>query len=145
MLVFPASLSAAKQPAMTSSERYRQRLKGSERNMARPSFKEILHKDIKRTFLNFDEFGEEHEINGTTMIVIFDDIENVEREKRTKSNMDGLYVRQKFLYVSADDFGPMPAQDRIVTIDGKKYSVVDATDEAGVYGITLEANRSGKK
>lgn len=113
--------------------------------MARPSFKEILHQDIKRTFLNLEEFGEEHDINGTTMVVIFDDIENVEREKKMKSNMDGIYARQKFLFVSADDFGPMPAQERIVTVDGKKYTVVDATDEAGMYGITLEANRSGRK
>lgn len=106
------------------------------------SFKDILHRDIKQTFLNLDEFGEEHEVNGKTMTVIFDDIENVEREKKMQSHMDGLYARQYFLYVCADDFGPLPAQGKIVTVDKKKYLVVDATDEAGVYGITLEANRS---
>lgn len=110
--------------------------------MKRPTFKQIMQRDIRQTFLNLDEFGEEHEINGTTMIVIFDDIENVEREKKMKSHMDGIYVRQYFLYVSADDFGPLPAQGKFVTVDGKRYGVVDATDEAGVYGITLEANKS---
>lgn len=113
--------------------------------MDRPSFKDILHRDIMQTFLNFDEFGEEHDINGKTVVVIFDDIENVEREKRMKSHADGIFARQKFLYISADDFGPMPAQGSIVTVDGKKYTVVDATDEAGIYGITLEANRSSRK
>ena len=113
--------------------------------MERPSFKEILHRDIKATFLNLEEFGEEHNINGENMVVIFDDIENVEREKQMKSHMDGIFARQKFLYVSADDFGPMPAQESIVTVDGKKYIVVEATDEAGVYGITLEANRSSRR
>lgn len=29
-------------------------------------------------------------------------------------------------------------------VDSKKYLVVDATEESGIYGITLEANRSGK-
>lgn len=106
------------------------------------SFKEIIHQDIKRVFLNLEEFGETHNVNGKPMAVIFDDIENVEREKKMKSTMDGLYVRQYFLYVSADDFGPLPAQDKLVTVDGKRYKVVDATDEAGMYGITLEANRS---
>jgi hypothetical protein len=108
------------------------------------SFKDILHQDITQVFLNPDEFGEEHTIDGKTMVAILDDMENVNREKKMKSNMDGIYARQVFLYVSADDFGPLPAQGRLVTLDGKKYLVVDATDEAGMYGITLEANRSGK-
>ena len=28
--------------------------------------------------------------------------------------------------------------------DGKMYTVVDATDEDGVYAVTLEANRSAR-
>ncbi len=112
--------------------------------MASPSFKDIIKRDIKQTFLNLDEFGEEHSVNGETATVIFDDIENVEREKKMQSHADGIHVRQYFLYIAADDFGSLPAQGRIVTVDGKKYIVVDATDEAGIYGITLESNRSGK-
>ena len=34
------------------------------------------------------------------------------------------------------------AQKRLIKLDGKMYTVVDATDEGGVYTITLEANRS---
>lgn len=106
------------------------------------SFKDILQRDIKQTFLNLEEFGEMHEINKKPMVAIFDDIEHVEREKKMQSHGDGLYARQYFLYVAAEDFGALPAQGKIVTVNGKKYLVVDATDEAGIYGITLEANRS---
>lgn len=107
------------------------------------NFKDIVHRDISRTFLNPEEFGEAHTVNGKEVTIIFDDIENVEREKKMKSTMDGLYVRQYFMFISADDFGgPLPAQDKLVTVDGKRYKVVDATDESGMYGITLEANRS---
>lgn len=106
------------------------------------SFKDIIHNDIKQTFLNLEEFGETHKVNGTPMTIIFDDIEHVEREKQMKSTMDGLFVRQYFMYVAADAFGPLPAQGKLVTVDGKRYAIVDATDESGVYGITLEANRS---
>lgn len=106
------------------------------------TFKEIIHNDIKQTFLNLEEFGETHEVNGTPMVIIFDDIENVEREKKMKSSMDGIFKRQYFMYVAAEDFGPLPAQGKLVTVDGKRYGVVDATDESGVYGLTLEANRS---
>ena len=106
------------------------------------TFKQIIHRDIKQTFLNLDEFGEEHEVNGRTVVVIFDDIENVEREKKMQSHMDGLYTRQKFLFIAAEDFGRLPGQGQLVTVDGKRYVVVDATDESGMYGITMEANRS---
>ena len=106
------------------------------------TFKQILNRDITSAFLNPFEFAEPHEVNGKICIVIFDDIENVEREKRMKSTMDGLYAAQKFLYISARSFGKLPAQGQSVTIDGSRYLVVDATDEAGVYGITLEATRN---
>lgn len=110
--------------------------------MRRMNFKEIIHRDVTQTFLNPFEFADPHMINGRRCIVVFDDIENVEREKRMKSNMDGIYARQKFLYISADDFGPLPAQGAAVNVDGKRYLVMDATDEYGIYGITLEANRN---
>ena len=105
-------------------------------------FKEIVHKDIKQVFLNGYEFGEEHEINGKVCTVVFDDIENVEREKRMQSHMDGVFARQKFLFIAADDFGPLPAQNAAVNVDGKRYLVMDATEESGLYGITLEATRN---
>jgi hypothetical protein len=76
------------------------------------------------------------------MPAMVDDMENIEREKKMKSHMDGIYARQILLYVKASDFGALPAQGRIVTLDKRKYTVVDATDEGGVYTITLEANRS---
>jgi hypothetical protein len=107
-----------------------------------PTFKELIQADVKSVFLNDLEFADPHTIDGKEMPAIFDDIENIEREKKMKSHMDGIYARQILLYVAASDFGPLPAQRRILKVDGKNYTVVDATDEYGVYTITLEANRS---
>lgn len=106
------------------------------------TFKEALRNDVKAVFLNPAEFGEPHVINGRRMLAVLDDMEHIEREKRMKSNMDGVYVRQLLLYVAAEDFGSFPAQGVLVKLDGKQYQVADATDECGVYAITLEANRS---
>jgi hypothetical protein len=106
------------------------------------TFKEIIQADVKSVFLNELEFADKHSIDGKEMPAIFDDIENIEREKKMKSHMDGIYARQILLYVAASDFGALPAQSRIIKVDGKSYTVVDATDEYGVYTITLEANRS---
>ena len=110
--------------------------------METPSFKSLIQRDVSAVFLNHAEFGEVHTVNGKPMTVILDDNENIEREKRMKSSMDGIYARQILLYVSAEEYGaPMPAQGRTVSLDGKVYQVMDATDESGIYTITLEANK----
>lgn len=110
--------------------------------MASPTFKEIIERDITEVFFNLEEFSDTHTIDGVEMTAMIDDMENIEREKKMKSNMDGIHARQILLYVKASEFGPLPAQGRILTLDTRKYTVIDAVDEGGVYTITLEANRS---
>jgi hypothetical protein len=105
-------------------------------------FKAIIHDDIHRTFLNLLEFSDIHNVNGKDMPVQMDSNEQIEREKRFNQNMDGIYLTQKLIYVSACDYGPLPKQGSMITLDGRKYRVADAIDEYGVYSITLEANRA---
>ena len=108
-----------------------------------PSFKDICRNDITSSFLDPEVFGEEHMVDGKAVVIVLDDMENIEREKLMRSHMDGIYARQILFYVNADDLGgTLPARGRIMTLDGKKYTVVEATDESGVYAVTLEANRS---
>lgn len=107
-----------------------------------PSFKDIIQRDIEEVFFNLDEFSDTHIIDGQSMTAMIDDMENIEREKRMKSHMDGIHARQILLYVKSAQFGALPAQGRILTLDSRKYLVIDAVDENGVYTITLEANRS---
>lgn len=109
--------------------------------MKRGTFKELLSEDVNQ-FMSINEFGDKRTIDGKPMTVIVDDNEIIEREKATKSNMDGVYTRQKLIYVKADEFGPMPALGRLITMDNRKYLVIEATDEQGIYAITMEANKS---
>ena len=110
--------------------------------MNTPSFKDILQRDIDEIFFNLNEFSDTHNIDGVEMTAMIDDMEHIEREKKMKSHMDGIYARQILLYVKASEFGPIPSQGRLLKLDGHVYTVVDTTDEGGVYTITLEANRS---
>lgn len=112
--------------------------------MNTPSFKDILQRDIDEIFFNLEEFSDTHVIDGVSMTAMIDDMEHIEREKKMKSNMDGIHVRQVLLYVKASEFGALPAQGRILTLDKRKYTILDAVDEGGVYTITLEANRSSR-
>ena len=106
-------------------------------------FKSLLARDVEEVFLNPDEFGESHTIDGVAMTAMIDEMENIEREKKMKSKMDGIYARQILLYVKASEFGSLPAQGRLLMLDGKRYMDVDAVQEdENLYTITLEANRS---
>lgn len=105
------------------------------------SFKEAARKDLANTFLSLTEFADLHKINGKEMPVIVDENELIEREKRMKSNMDGIYARTILIYVRGVDFGLLPAIRSKVRLDEKEYLVQEAVNEYGVYSITLEMNK----
>ena len=97
------------------------------------TFKELVQEDIKRTFLNPLEFGEQH--------VVIEKYEQAMKGKRVSQHMDGIYKNRKLVYVAESDFGSLPAQGSKLTMDGKLYIVSDAVSEAGIYLITIEANK----
>ncbi len=105
------------------------------------TFKELLESDVENTFMNTDEFSEMHIVNGKEMPVMIDNNELIERKKKANENMDGIYVNQKLLYVSASDFGSLPKQGSILILDGRTYRVDEAVSEAGIYSITIGANK----
>ena len=105
------------------------------------TFKEIIAQDVKKTFLNTEEFSDMHSINGHDMPAQIDENEQIEREKRMHQNTDGIFTNQKLVYVSADDFGKLPNQGALFILDGRRYRVVDAAGEYGIYSITIEENR----
>lgn len=106
------------------------------------TFKDVLKKDIKQVFLNFEEFGERHDINGHKVLIIVDENELTEREKRIKRNREELHQKQLLFFIAAEDFGALPSPGRILSLDGKNYEITDAENEDGIYSISLEAMRS---
>lgn len=105
-------------------------------------FKDIVNSDISETFLNADEFSDMHSVNGKQMKVQIDNNEQLAREMRLNERMDGIYVKQMLIYLSAADYGPLPKQNTIINFDGSLYKVKYAIDEMGIYSIMLEANRA---
>ena len=105
-------------------------------------FKNIVREDVHNVFLNIEEFSEIHTINGKSMPVQVDSNEHIEREKRSAKNIEGIFTNQRLIYVAASDFGPMPKQGSLLTMDNRMFRVADAVDEDGIYSITLEANRA---
>ncbi len=112
--------------------------------MIRMEFKDILCQDIGNVFLNPEEFGEIHQVDGEQMPVIIDGNEVTERSKKQieKGRIEGIYEKQIVMYVSVFRFGPMPAIGRILRLDSSSYRVEDAINEGGIYSITLGAVRA---
>lgn len=110
--------------------------------MVKKSFKEVMRDDVSGVFMNAEEFADIHIVDGKRMTVLIDDNEIIEREKKMKSNMDGVFVKQKLIYVKPEEFGAIPAVGRAIMLDGKPYRVLDATDEDGLYAILMESNRT---
>ena len=110
-------------------------------------FKEQVAEDNK-VFLNLEEFSVLHMVNGREMAVLIDGNEMIEREKRHQNRQgvytDGVYIKELLIYVRAEDFGKLPAIGRVLTMDGKTYTISDAIDEDGIYSLSLEANRTGR-
>lgn len=113
------------------------------------TFKEQIACDNRRVFMNLDEFSDLHTVNSKEMAVQIDNNELIDREKhyQYKGSLygDGVYLKELLVYVRAEDFGKLPAVGRILTLDGKLYTISDAIDEDGIYSLCLEANKSGGK
>lgn len=79
------------------------------------AFKEMLRSDISATFLNPDEFGEKHRLDGKPVCILSDDIELLNREKYRKFvKDDGISVHQGLIYVKASELAGMPKTGRQV-------------------------------
>ncbi len=106
-------------------------------------FKDIISQDNQEVFLNPEEFGEVHMVAGKPMCIIIDENELTEREKKQFGRgRDGTYQKSLLFYVSENVFGPLPAPNQILLLDGKKYLVTEANNEGGIYSISLEAGKS---
>ena len=101
-------------------------------------FKDFIENDIGNVFLNPEEFGEEHEIDGKMVMVIVDNNE----QKRVVSNSDGVFVKEILFYASKESIGNLPVIGRVMRFDKKSYAVTDAIDENGIYSISLRAVKS---
>lgn len=106
-----------------------------------PVFKDIAFQDISNVFFNFEEFAEEHEVNGKKMMIIVDSMEAERRTRKQseKLRIDGISVNVILIYVARKDFGQAPAQGRRLMLDGRPYVVEDVIDEGGVLSIELRA------
>lgn len=106
------------------------------------TFKEQLAADVGAVFLNPQEFGETHMVDDKEMVIVIDDYSSSEHPRQAGQYLDGLYTKTRQVYVAAADFGPLPKQGSVFTVDDGEYKVMDAVAEGDMYVITAGANDS---
>ena len=101
------------------------------------NFKDQIALD-RAIFLNSDEFGELHIIDGMQLSVVLDDYELQKRKAKAEYGYNGSLI----FYVSKSALGSVPAIGQIMNFDGEIWRVMDVQDDAGLLTITLESNMS---
>ena len=106
-------------------------------------FKEGILSDIENVFLNSEEFGEEHVIDGRKMTVTLDGIERLRKEQLQSKNQvnEALSYHRLILYVSREDYGRMPQVGKMMQLDGISFKITDCIHEDGMYSISLERHK----
>lgn len=106
------------------------------------TFKEQLAAGVGAVFLNPAEFGETHIVNDKEMAIVIDGYISSEHQGGAGQYLDGLYTKMRKVYVAAGDFGPLPKQGSVFTVDDGEYKVMDAVAEGDMYVITAEVDDS---
>lgn len=109
------------------------------------SFKETVQKDIA-VFINPDEFGDLHNVDGRELLVVFDKDATAGRQRKGSTDYysmsEGIYTSAIKVYAYASDFPDIPAADSFMNIDGVHYRVVNCHNQMGVLEIELEGNQT---
>lgn len=108
------------------------------------SFKDMVAADISAVFLNPDEFGEAHTLEGRECVCVVsgdstnDRKANIQGGKRTPDGLHGDYVT---VCVKTSDLSKIPAEGTPFRMDGKRYVVDKCTEDMGMLTIELGAYR----
>lgn len=102
------------------------------------SFKDDILNDINNVFLNLEDFGEEHIIDGKPVICMFDD-----DALKVRSGSNELSVSEStlLLFAKVSDLPRKVSGDDLL-IDGRIYVVDDWKVNLGVAEVALHQNVS---
>ena len=108
------------------------------------TFKESLEQDLD-TFLNMDEFAEEHELNGAPTLCVVQSPTDREifLQSRDYAGYEGIYGKQTVVHVKKCDLPELPPEQQIFNLDGEIYIVGEVIEEMGMVTIVLQGNMRG--
>lgn len=101
-------------------------------------FQDQMSVDIDKIFFNPNEYGEDHNIDGTDLISILDTDVSQSLNPSTERR-EGTYTDKLMLFVRQKDLKGEPTYDQMMVVDNVRYRIINVNLYSGVYEITLEA------
>lgn len=106
------------------------------------SFKEQIERDIDDVFLNLDEFGETHRVEGKEINVVVDD-DTLEKLAKVGDNRSlGMVEADMILMAKESDLPKDLEPGRLINVDGREMIIVNTNKHMGLVELALRQNRS---
>lgn len=101
------------------------------------SFKAMVEADRRRTFLNLDEFGEKHTVEGRAIAAVLDD--NALNALKERQGGQELSVAESslLLYAAVEDLPARRPAGEGLNVDGREYIVNDWSEDMGIATVAL--------
>ena len=97
-------------------------------------FRELVENDIKNVFLNLEELGTRHFVEGNEITCVFDD--EALRERQSGNEL-GVAESTLLLFAHVEDLPSAKDAGEHLEIDGKEYIVDDWSVNEQMVQITL--------
>lgn len=103
------------------------------------SFKEQIERDLDAVFLNLDDFGERHRVEGKEITVVVD---NDQLNKLKKGQILGLVEADMLLMGKAADFPEDLEPGNLLNVDGRELLIELSGEDMGLVEVALKQNRT---
>lgn len=103
------------------------------------SFKEQIERDLDAVFLNLDDFGERHRVEGKEITVVVD---NDQLNKLKKGQILGLVEADMLLMGKAADFPKDLEPGSLLNVDGRELLIELSGEDMGLVEVALKQNRT---
>ncbi len=100
------------------------------------TFKDYAQDFDLDTFINLDEFADDHLINGTLLKCVIDNDIFDERSTLSGDRSGGVFKDMISIFIKKEDI-EKPLIDEMITVDDEDYRVVEVKENMRVYEIEL--------
>lgn len=104
-------------------------------------FKNAVESDISNIFLNIEEFGTEHTLNGRKVICVLDEEKFQSKQKRGLiATEEGVFQNGFTMFIGSPYLKLQPHTGENISIDGVRYEVAASKHDMGMFEIDLFRN-----
>ena len=100
------------------------------------TFKDYAQDFDLDTFINLDEFADDHLINGNFLKCVIDDDIFDERSTQSGDRSGGVFKDMISIFIKKEDI-EKPLIDEMITVDDEDYRVVEVKENMRMYEIEL--------